>query len=198
MKENQKLYNSLDDRAIWNRIANSDGEALSYIYQKYYNNLYYFGIKSSRDASLTEDTIQDLFIKLWDKRKAIKIKLTIKSYLMTTYRRMLIDKLVAQKKQITKSGEFPEGHEPSLSVQDLIINEELSKEQSAQIERALSQLTKKQKEVIYLRFYQEMSYDEIAETLNIRNQSVRNCMYEAMKLMKKGWLHILLIVFGVG
>ncbi|UXX79877.1 sigma-70 family RNA polymerase sigma factor [Reichenbachiella carrageenanivorans] len=198
MKKQQREsngYEGLEDVALWALVAKSDLKALAYIYEKQYTNLYYFGLSCSKDEGLTEDAIQDLFIKVWDKRTSIHIKLSIKSYLISALRRIIIDKLTAQKKVLSVDGEFPEGFEPSLSVQDLMISEELDEERRGQIEHALSLLTKKQREMIYLRFFQEMSYDEIAESLKIRNQSVRNCIYEAMKIMK-GSLSIILLVLG--
>lgn len=187
-KQGGGKYQGLSDSDLWTLVAGSDLEALSFVYQKYYDNLFYFGLRCSQDEELVEDCIQDLFIKLWEKRTRIQIKLTIKSYLISAIRRIIIDKLTARKKRLAKDGEFPDGHEPALSVQDLMIDKELDDDRRQQVQQALSQLTKKQKEVIYLRFYQDMSYDEIAETLHVKNQSIRNCIYEAMKLMKNALL----------
>lgn len=187
-------YAQYTDAEIWNLIVASDLEALSYVYKKYYSNLYNFGLKCSRDHQLTEDCIQDLFIKLWDKRSSIAIRYTIKSYLMTSLRRMVLDKLAVIRKEIFKANELPDGHEPGLSVQDLLIQKEMNEDQKKKLDQSLNLLTKKQKEIVYLRFYQEMSYDEIAEMLNIKYQSVRNCIYESMKSIKDSLAAIPLIM----
>lgn len=183
-EDSSEKFGSLSDQELWQKIANSELAAMSFVYKSYYKELYYFGLKCCKDEQLTEDCIQDLFIRIWNKRHSIQVKYTIKAYLLTSLRRLAIDKLVAHKRQLAKEGEFPEGHEVSLSVQDLMIQSEMDEDQKYQLQKSMSLLTKKQHEVIHLRFYQEMSYDEIAEALGIKYQSVRNCVHEAMKILK--------------
>ena len=197
MKEKGELieeFAALSDQEQWQRIADSEVDALSFVYQFYYKDLYYYGIKSCKDHQLAEDCIQDLFIRIWNKRRTIHIKHTIKAYLLTALRRLIIDKLVMQKKQLIKEGEFPEGHEITLSVQDLMIQTEMDTDQKVRLQASMEQLTKKQQEVIHLRFHQEMSYDQIAEALGIKYQSVRNCVYEAMKILKESLIPMIVFI----
>ncbi|MEO9802727.1 MAG: sigma-70 family RNA polymerase sigma factor [Reichenbachiella sp.] len=188
-------YESLKDQEIWNLISQSDMNALSYIYNQYYSDLYYFGLKCSKNEQLSKDCIQDLFIKLWEKREKISIQYTIKSYLITALRRTILDKFAAEKKIETKNQEVFLENDVSLSVQDLIIYQEADESMKKQMETALQSLTAKQKEIVYLRFYQEMSYDEIAESLDIKYQSVRNSIYESMKVLKR-LLLVLTLLFA--
>lgn len=191
-------YSLNTDKEIWNQIAQSDLDALSFLYKKHYSDLYNFGLKCCHDDQLTQDCIHDLFIRLWEKRGNIIIQRTIKSYIMTSLRRMIIKRLVAIKKQMAKEGEFPDGHEPGLSVQDLMIQSEIDISRKKQMEKSLKLLTARQKEIIYLRFYQEMSYDEIAETLSIKYQSVRNCVHESMKVLKNSITGLVFLIVGLG
>ena len=189
----QSSYEQFDDDALWHAIARNDIEALSYAYKRYYNGLYFYGLKCTSRSPLVEDSIQDLFLKLWDKRHNIQIKQAFKPYLFMMFRRIVIDKL----NQLTKREEIKEAQDPlmpSLSVQDIIINREIEAEKLTRLDTALKGLSSRQKEIIYLRFYEELSYQQIADTLNIKYQSVRNYIYESIKLLKTAAKMIVLII----
>lgn len=51
--------------------------------------------------------------------------------------------------------------------------------------QALAQLSNRQKEIIYLKFYQELNYDEVSEIMNINYQAARNLLYQSIKSLKK-------------
>ncbi|HEY1199844.1 MAG TPA: sigma-70 family RNA polymerase sigma factor, partial [Niastella sp.] len=51
--------------------------------------------------------------------------------------------------------------------------------------QALGQLSNRQKEIIYLKFYQELNYDEVSEIMNINYQAARNLLYQSIKSLKK-------------
>ncbi len=181
--EVEASYEDYDDNLVWHAIADDNIEALSIAYKRYYKGLYFYGLKCTQREALVEDSIQDLFLKLWDKRKTIQIKQAFKPYLFMMFRRMLIDRLNQLKKRV----EIEDSHDqltPSLSVQDIIINQEIEDEKLLRLDEALKELTARQKEIIYLRFYEEFSYQQIAETLKIKYQSVRNSIYESTKLLK--------------
>lgn len=178
-------YNSLDDSLVWKAVKEkNDLEALACIYKRYYNGLYFYGLKSTPRSSAVEDSIQDLFLKLWDKRTRIHIKQEFKPYLFTMFRRILIDKL----KQLNKSEEIKHSDDvltPSISVQDIIIDKEIESEKLRQLDAALQGLPERHKEIIYLRFYVGLSYQQISDALGIKYQSIRNSVYESIKLLKK-------------
>ncbi len=70
------------------------------------------------------------------------------------------------------------------SREELLINNEAKIEQKDKLQQALNQLTDQQKEVIFLRFYNGMSYKEIEEILSINRQSVRNHVYRGMETLR--------------
>ena len=101
--------------------------------------------------------------------------------------------------QTTGSGEYwPEnrrhlsGNEPEeyqfsadLAIEDIIVNAELSEEQSQNLQKAFEELSKRQREVLYLKYYQEVPYEEICEMMDISYQSVRNLVSNALRAMRK-------------
>lgn len=74
----------------------------------------------------------------------------------------------------------------------MIIAQELNQEQAAQLKRAFDKLTAKQKEILYLRFYQGLDYEQIAEVLDMKYQSLRNAVSRAIKNLRGDMVIILL------
>src|SRR5690625_5658543 len=68
--------------------------------------------------------------------------------------------------------------------EELLIKKQVLKEQKEELQKALNQLSNQQKEVLYLHYFNGMSYGEIEEILNINRQSVRNHMYRAMTYLR--------------
>ena len=191
--QNTEKYNNKSEAELWSRVQSGDMDALSVVYKKYYSDLYFYGLKCSGNKPLVEDSIQDLYIKLWNGRKNISVK-SIKPYLLTSLRRTLLDKLASRSEQMKPEDNIPENFAPELSVEDVTIKIELDQEKLDNLERGLKLLTSRQKEIIYLRFYQELSYDEIADMMDIKYQSVRNSVYESIKLIKNNLMDLVLMI----
>ena len=83
----------LSDIDLWKSIKKGDIEAFKYVYNRYYKDLYYYGLKLSNEVNTTKDCIHDLFIQIWSKKATANEIKSIKSYLMTCFRRRLIKML---------------------------------------------------------------------------------------------------------
>lgn len=188
-------YEKLDDLSLWSKIAQGDMMAFSVTYKRHYSSLYHYGLKCINSTPLVEDSIQDLFIKLWDRKHAIKIKTSFKAYLFTMFRRIVVEKIEqAQKKS---SLDHPSDKELySISIQELIIKTEVQEETLHKLAESLKSLAPRQREILYLRFYENMSYQQISETLDLKNQSVRNSIYESIKTLKSIIKVIVLIIIS--
>ena len=78
------------------------------------------------------------------------------------------------------------------------MSKEHDAEKTARVLQALAQLSNRQKEIIYLKYYQELSYDEVSEIMNINYQVARNLLYQSIKSLKKlltGLLAVCFVVF---
>lgn len=189
-------YDKISEPEIWESLKNGDIHALSFFYQKYYADLFFYGKKFTASPDLARDCIQELFLRIWKKQKSISKVTACKAYLFKSYRRLLIDKLKETRRSsnidsITHPGEI------ELSVEDLTIKEEAEVRHHHLLEKGLESLTKKQKEIIYLRFYRDLSYQEIADILSVNNQSVRNTVYEALKTLKRSMLLLFFLLLSL-
>jgi len=71
------------------------------------------------------------------------------------------------------------------SIEEIMINDSLSEQKRQALKKAIGKLNANQREILYLKFYNNLSYQEISEILNISYQTVRNYMSQALKALKK-------------
>ena len=171
---------------IWESFQLGDKEAFAYLYTCYKDILYRYGTKLSQEDSLVKDSIQDVFIDLYLKRKKNKTNpQNLKFYLILALKRDLIKKLKQNRKLVIKESSIDFSFEPEYSIEKKIIEQEENTEISLCIKKILNQLPSKQTEVIYLRFNELLEYDEIALLLNISIESVRKQVYRAIKKIRE-------------
>lgn len=166
---------------LWNLYRKGDRPAFEKIYYQHVNLLYDYGVRMTRDAPLVEDCIQDLFSDLWEKRMQMNAVDSVKSYLLVSVRRRIIRKLSS-----TRQNTLPIRLELIACSQDFTPSmlDTISEEQQAQLAYAFSKLSDKQKEVIYLRFYNQLSYEEIAEVMSVQVKAIYKLMARAMQVLR--------------
>lgn len=167
---------------IWNNLGKGDKLALVKIYNEYYDELFNYGFRICSSEDLTRDCIQELFIKIWtDRIKYPKIK-NPKPYIFRILRNTIVDSF-KRKEDCTDLADI-ELINPLLSEQDFAINIETSSELKKKLAKAIDKLTKRQKEIIILKFYSGLNYKEISQITTIKQQSIRNIMTKALKKLR--------------
>lgn len=167
---------------LWKRYQNGDSEAYTDIFRLYYPALYQFGFKIAGNSAMLEDCIQELFTELWQNKSQTDVQ-SVKAYLLKSLKYKILRALRKPGPSRVSEDEKEYGFE--LSHESLLISEEESTEKAQKVVSAMSQLSNRQKEILYLRFYQGLSYEEISEIMNINYQVSRNLLYQAIKAMKK-------------
>ncbi|MBC7922001.1 MAG: sigma-70 family RNA polymerase sigma factor [Ferruginibacter sp.] len=193
---NQARYVNLIDAQVWLLFKEGDEEALVYLYQRFYRDLYSYGVKVSGSQEATKDGIQDLFTELWLRRQRVREVQRIKPYLLKYLRRKLRKKMVQQAQFSDIDQLAEEGFELVLSYEQFLVEEQTRDELTRKLATVVQQLTGRQREIIYLKFYEGLDYETIAQVMGLQYQSVRNLLHEALKVLKKhfsllGWAIIL-------
>lgn len=180
-----KVYSHYTDAELWQRFVDGDKQALAFIYQCQYKPLYKYGYKLSTDKNLIEDCIQDLFMELWKNKSRLGSTDSIRYYLLKSLRRKIFKTIQRNDKTINIESETDDYHFiVEYSIEDLIIFESADAQLKQKLIQALHQLSARQKEAIYLKFYNDMDYKEIAAIMNISYQSIRTLVYQAIKLLR--------------
>ena len=145
-----------------------------------------YGLQFSHETDLVEDGIQDLFVELRKKRKNLgTLRTSIKLYLFICLKRRILEYKKRSEKNSAACREAFREFEIIAPIETHLINESVIKEQKLRLNKAMENLTAKQREVIYYLYYQDMSYKEIKEIMGLENvKSVRNILYKALGAMK--------------
>lgn len=182
------------DSQLWNRLKQGDHAALELIYRNEMGFLFNYGKKLNNDAAEVEDAIQELFIELWEKREGLSVTDHIRPYLTVAIKRKLVRKI--QKRQKTQLYDNDEDIIKQEIIDDSIhIRLDEKHPQSKLVADAIQQLSKRQQEIIYLKYYGGMDYEEIAEVMDMNYQSARNLVSRAITAMSKKLSYILFYVF---
>lgn len=161
-----------------------DHSAFRKLFTGYYSGLYGYGVKLSNDPDLVQDAIQNLFTTVWERRDDLTHITSPNVYLYVSLRRNIL-RLKKQKSRINEiTSHVQDDFEIFFGAEELIMKNESREEQKEKLQEALNHLSNKQKEVLYLHYYNGMSYGEIEEILSINRQSVRNHMYRAMETLR--------------
>ena len=175
----------LTDNFIWKSLKEGDLNAFSVLFETYYPALHSYGLKISKSTVVTEDSLQDFFLYIYEHRESLSDLDTIAPYLFTSYKRFLLK--VLKKNAKVKKTDF--SNEVVIDLQftaeELITYQETERFKSKNLAGLLNKLPKRQKEAIYLKYYSGLKASEIAEIMDINYQSVVNTLHKAIKSLKE-------------
>ncbi len=186
-KEKPSSFENMADIEIWKQFKSGNESAFIHIYKTNFKSLYNYGLQFSKDVNLVEDSIQDLFIDIRRTRKRLSDTTSIKLYLYKATRRKILQYIKSSRKRFW-NGSLEEGNNFhfTFSYEYHLIAKQLTEEKIERLNRALKTLPKRQREVIYYFFYEQMGYQEIKEIMDFANiKSVRNKAYIALKALRK-------------
>jgi len=177
---------SLDDSTLWLSFKKGNDLAFSILYNRYVQRLYSYGMHSCRDKDLVLDCLQELFTLLWDRREKLSEVTCVNYYLFKSFRRLLMNRLtVGRKFLISLSDRDSYGFDFSPSQEDALIEEEWETERNKKVRNSLHSLTKRQREAIYLKFFNQLSYHEVAAIMDLHVDSVYNLISKSIDLLRK-------------
>ncbi len=186
------------DASRWNSFLAGDGQAFEEIFQAHYPALYSYGQRLTGDGELVKDCIQNLFQRLWHRRASLGPVAEVKPYLFKAMRHEVAAESKARKRRSLLQSAYNLEFEVQYSPEDFIIAQQLTAEQHARLLAGLGQLTNRQREAIYLKFFDGFEYDRISEIMGLAQQSIRNLVYQGLKFLRKSLLICLLLAAASG
>ncbi|APQ16742.1 RNA polymerase sigma factor [Maribacter hydrothermalis] len=183
-----------DEKTYWMELQKGNMDSLGKLYDIYIDNLFTFGMSITKDKTSVMDGIHDLFLNLYKYHKNLGEVSNVKSYLFLSLKRTLYKKsglkvLNVEDTEILHTISINDINTPSHESQ--IINTEHSSYIKEKVNRAMNLLSKNQQEVLNMRFTEEKSYEEIAQTMSVSISSARTIIYRALKILRGGILAIL-------
>lgn len=187
------------ERELWEKFKSGDQQALESIYQSHIASLLQYGKRFVSNDQQLEDAVHDLFLQLWTRRENLGSTDSIIGYLLLSLKRSLFKIAKANLKVVGDDVVQEQDFNCELTIEELIIQGESAKEKSSQLKMAFSRLSAKQKEALYLKYYQNLDYEAIAAIMQINYQSVRNLVSKGIIRLREAMIAmviLLLIVLG--
>lgn len=165
----------------WNKLLKGDSTALEDLYNEHYICLLNYGMKFCGERELTKDCVFQLFLKLWDGREKLPTLQNVRAYLITCVHNDLLQTI---KKNNTQAANKIYTDSES-SYEDYIIEVQHNNELKNKLMSAFQKLTEREKELLRLRFFEDLDYDEISSRCCITKRTAYNIIYGALKSLKQ-------------
>lgn len=173
--------------ALWHEMLAGNVAAFEMLIDVTYDLLFQYGNKFCWDRELIKDCIQDVFLEIWEKKSSLNPDIPPKAYLLASLRRRL-HRMVQKNRMLFLDHLLPdEGFDIGFYAEHSFIESEHDQQLASQITHMLNGLPKRQKEAVYLKFFEDMDRDEIAAIMEIHPQSVSNLLQTAFKFLKTQW-----------
>jgi RNA polymerase sigma factor (sigma-70 family) len=175
-----------ESRIQWSRFVSGDNRAYDWLYNKYIRSLYRYGLHFTSDGEAVKDCIHDIFTRLYKNRRHLAVPSNVKVYLFVSLKNSLLRYL--HNNYMYEHEEMEDASfllEPT--VEDEYIDNEQFIRQKEIIERMLSVISPRQKEIIYYRFIQELQWDEICKLMDLNYQSAQNLLQRALRKIRENF-----------
>lgn len=153
------------------------------MFTQHYPVLYRYGKRIIDDSILVEDAIQNVFVRLWEKRDTLEIN-SHSAYLLASLRREILGLINENRKETDKVSYNPDV-EIRFEDDDFLEKREAKRLRKERISAILNNLSSRQREIIYLHFYEGKPYKDIANILDVNYQSVVNNLHRAFSKIRK-------------
>lgn len=194
----QKTLTDTEDAILWQAFKRGERAAFETLLHQYYPVLLNYGVRFYRDKEFVKDSVHDLFVEIWNRREHLGDVVLVKSYLLQALRKNIIREST-RLKWFREADKISDDHDfdVEFNIETYLISRELENESLQKLQLELAKLTKRQREAIFLRFTQDLSYEEIASIMAINYRSVVNLIHEAIKAIRQNWFVLLLSSFLV-
>ena len=161
-------------------IKKGNIELYEQLFKHYYNHLVHFSYRYVKNEQAAEDVVHDVFVNIWNNRDKLDFTLNFKSYLYTAVRNQSL-------KQIQKTSKFDLIEIDAVQQKDENTPENLmiSREFEKAISKAISELPEKRSEIFCMHRFDNLTYSEIALTLNLSVKTVETQMSRSLKFLRE-------------
>ncbi len=168
------------DKKLLENFRKGDSQALDQIYAHYRVPIIRFTISIVKDEQEAESIYHEVFLKILKKREDIKPELNFNSYVFTSVRNEIFDYLKEVKKNNVLKEKFWK------SIQENRVEDEENKEESLnKLEKIVESLSPKRRKILEMNYFERKSYIEIAETLRISKNTVKNQLVKAKFIIRR-------------
>ena len=184
----------MDETKHWETLKSGNINSLQELYNLHISGLYAYGMVLCQDADKVKDCIHDLFLNIWNNRQGFTIPTSGKAYLMVSLRHKIFDRGSKRDQLTVPLEDYTLEPELSSDAEDQWIKGEEEAEMQLKLDLAMARLSDRQKEIIHMKYYQQMEYEEIARVMDLNYQSARNLVNRALLVLRKEMITLILIL----
>lgn len=170
-------------------VKNGSREAFKRICEIYYEMLYNYIWRKTRNENLSKDIVQELFINVWKLRGQLDPNKSFKSYLYTAANNLTINHF--------KSVTIQQKYFSDLDSGDFELGSDNPEEFQEYLDNVLIGLPEEQKTVFILNKFEGFKYQEIAEILNISAKTVESRMGKILKVLREKLGPLLMMLIAI-
>ena len=176
------LYEKMTDEALIDLLTRDDADAFTMLYQRHWELMLLNAARVLSSREDGRDVVQEVFISLWDRRKALNITGSVLAYLQTSIKYMairFIRKNITRRDYLSRltraeTDSYPADGEERVQLKEI----------QTVISRAVEQMPAKMREVYLLSREEQLSHNEIAERLDISPETVKKHVQHALHLIR--------------
>ncbi|MDR1809440.1 MAG: sigma-70 family RNA polymerase sigma factor [Prevotella sp.] len=157
---------------------------LEIAYRKYTKDLFAYGMTVYPDSEAVEDAIHDVFIWAYQHREKLRKVNNLKYYLMAAIRRNIIRQAKAARQAEAEPEAAFDLHEERDALDSMIESEDRNAEKEL-LDKVFSSLNPRHSELLFLRFTEGLSFEEIGNFMHINRQSAQNLFQKIIGKLRK-------------
>lgn len=179
--KNNAGYSALGDKDLIKCLSEGDERAFAEIYTRYKTVLFLHARRMLNEDEQARDIVQEIFTTLWIKKEELQISTSLKSYMFSSVKHKILNLLMHQK-HVEKHMQLMLGiYNLGTASTDILIQE---KELSQLIESEIKALPTRMREVFVLSRKEELSNRDIAQKMNISEETVKKQIFYALKILR--------------
>jgi RNA polymerase sigma-70 factor (ECF subfamily) len=183
------------DQELHHLLKTNEALFMETLFKQYYGLLCRTAVRFTKNTEAAEDLVQEVFCKIWQNRDVLEVTTSYKAYLVRSVTNQSLNYLEKQKRLVLTEDTSP--YEEAFSANttmDLLEGSEME----VKVQQALAMLPPQCRLVFEMSRFEELTYKEIAESLQISPKTVENQMGKALRILRERLLSLLLLAFLFG
>ncbi|HWW42521.1 RNA polymerase sigma-70 factor [Pedobacter sp.] len=170
-----------NEKDLLQQLIAGDERGFAGLYDLYSPSIQKFILRYVNSSPLSEDLTQEVFIKIWENRAILADVKSFKAYLFVTARNHTLNSMKVIFRSEIAIGEVVDSF---VHLRNETEEQLMHKEYLVFLRKILDSLPERTREIFRLCRDQEKSYDEVAKSLNISRNAVKNHMVQSMKVLR--------------
>jgi len=175
------MKNSLPDEELMFLVRNGVVEMLGVLFDRYQSPLFNFYCKLTGDRSASEDLVQEVFYRILKYRKSYQSGMSFRSWMYQIARNARLDQARRQKPDAELEDESASSRMSAFTAGDAVEHDQ----EVELLPRALMQLAEEKREVLVLSRFQNLKYEEIAQTIGVEVGAVKVRVHRALNELRE-------------